>query len=335
MKRKKFNFKHNELLKYYFYWMVERQKIFWRRLEGDDPPFSKDDIFNRYKFTNVYRILDRSSQKLVRIFYGGNQYLSDDILFRMLVFKHFNSPVTWDMLEKTFGEITLNNCSFEDISQAVIDYDRHYKIFRPYNNAYMLTTAFFIKGGEYEWLRKKYPSWKKHQYYFYIYEKEIFETDFLSKLLIYRDNPEKIYNLWLSVTGFATFMAYQYTVDTNYSPLASFDENEFVACGIGTKRGIDRTFDFEGKPKYEAVVHWLHENFEQLMWDYGYYKEWDPLPGHQPTKTDLLNCFCEVDKYLRVKGVQSNVSGKRMKNPFRMNPKTIEYMFPPKWNLNV
>lgn len=39
-----------------------------------------------------------------------------------------------------------------------------------------------------------------------------------------------------------SFLAYQYTIDMNYSPYINFSENDFVKAGIGAIRGIKKCF---------------------------------------------------------------------------------------------
>ena len=45
---------------------MERQEVFFRRLEGCSPPWTHDFILAHYKFTNAYRASDRVSQYLIR-----------------------------------------------------------------------------------------------------------------------------------------------------------------------------------------------------------------------------------------------------------------------------
>ena len=56
---------NDDVLRYYFYFINERMKIFWRRCEGK-ATLTDDPILRKYKFTNVYRALDRVSQYLIR-----------------------------------------------------------------------------------------------------------------------------------------------------------------------------------------------------------------------------------------------------------------------------
>ncbi|MEO8686056.1 MAG: nucleotide kinase domain-containing protein [Devosia sp.] len=61
---------------YETYWRfaAERQRIFFKRLNGGVYPWSEDPILNEYKFTNVYRAADRVSQYLIKnVIYDGDQ----------------------------------------------------------------------------------------------------------------------------------------------------------------------------------------------------------------------------------------------------------------------
>ena len=43
---------------------------------------------------------------------------------------------------------------------------------------------------------------------------------------------------FVAVLFIGDFLAYQYTIDFNYSPYLNFSENSFVKAGIGAIRGI-------------------------------------------------------------------------------------------------
>lgn len=49
---------------------------------------------------------------------------------------------------------------------------------------------------------------------------------------------EEVYEKLLACSFLGGFLAYQYTIDLNYSPYLNFSENSFVKAGIGAIRGI-------------------------------------------------------------------------------------------------
>src|ERR1035437_10279163 len=80
------------------YWVfaAERHSVFLRRLNGI-LPMTSDPIIRRFKFTNVYRILDRTSQYLVREVIHRGEQSAEELFFRILLFKLFNKIETWEI----------------------------------------------------------------------------------------------------------------------------------------------------------------------------------------------------------------------------------------------
>lgn len=333
------NFKPNENFKYYMYWLTERMNIFWNRYEGKEQPYTNDPILQKHKFTNVYRSLDRVSQYLIKnVIYDdvqkNNDWMSEDIFWRILIFKHFNNIETWELLEGKFGKLHCE-ISFDELSKFLNSYHKDHPEFVPYSNAYMLTAAF-LAGENGKYVHLKGNGWKKYQYYFHIFDKEIFHNGYIYTLLGSK-SLEELYNNFMKVTSFASFLSMQLSIDMNYSTLFNFDENSFIQAGLGAQRGLERVFDFTGKkPDYNGAIMWIHENFEQLLEDYKC--DFMPLPNRMPTLIDLQNICCESDKYLRGNQIITEgkeINGKRIKNFFTENKQKIDYCFPPKWNVKL
>jgi hypothetical protein len=325
-------FKPNANFKYYLYWIAERQNIFWRRYNGDSPPYTVDPVLEDFKFTNVYRALDRTSQYLLEhVIYNGFKYEKDDMFWRILLFKHFNLPATWEYLCNSLGDITLDT-NIDRMIECLSDrQDRKIPL---YSNAYMLT-ASFMKTDR---IKKQWGIegvTRKHEAYLRIFQRQILDNNLYIRILNAHTFKEA-YDLIRTVPTVGDFLAYQYVQDWNYSPLFDFDNNEFCAAGYGTIRGIERTFDIKGPPDYDRIVRWVHVNFRDLMNSSGY--RFKPLPNWMPQVPDLSNCFCETDKYLRQSNIKSEgkeIHGKRMKNIFKENNTQIQYVFPPKWNIYI
>jgi hypothetical protein len=125
-----------EIFQYYFYFVQERMNIFWNKY-NQKLPLTNDEIIQKHKFTNVYRASDRVSQYLIKnVIYQENAFTSEDILLRILIFKIFNKPETWEYLETKIGVITIKNFDLQKINNALLEQKRNYPIF---NNAYMMT----------------------------------------------------------------------------------------------------------------------------------------------------------------------------------------------------
>lgn len=325
------NFIPSQYFDYFFYWACERQNIFWKKYNGEQPPWTDDPILNHFSFTNVYRCLDRVSQYLLRnVIYNGRRYEPEDMFFRILLFKHFNSCATWDALVQEFGDIT-----YETGLGRIADFlDRYINEGnRIYSSAYLIT-PYFYQRPEYESMR----GLSKHRVYLKIFEDEIFQNGHIYDFLGAK-SFEGLYNEFRIMKIYGDFMAQQYAIDLNYSPLFYFSENEFVITGPGSLRGIGWTFEGAKGHRYDYVgaIQYTQEHFAERMAKLE--KEtgvkWNPLPWEPvPTLTNIQNCFCEVGKFAKGLGFRFNRGQKseRIKREYTPNKPPIDYVFPPKWN---
>lgn len=317
------------------YWCCERMNIFWRRYNGlPQGEWTEDPIFQQYKFTQVYRVLDRASQYLIReVIYNGNHYEPEDMFLRILLFRHFNLPSTWDLLKDEFGDITLetgldNIVRFCD--EAV------HQGWTLYSNAYMIG-AYFYNDPRLSYVQ----GMPKYQAQFEVWKREIFENGYLYEILE-SQSFEELYNRLHALPIFGDFIAQQYCIDLMYSPLFDFSENDFVVTGPGSIRGIRWTFENARGSSFDYVgaIHWTQDHFEERMRAFcdEACMEWNPLPWEPvPTLTNIQNCFCEIGKYAKGLGYtfQKGRRQERIKNVYDRPKAPIEYMFPPKWSVKM
>lgn len=310
---------NDNTLPYYFYFIQERMNIFWRKMEGIGH-LTDDKILGTYKFTNVYRATDRVSQYLINdvIYRDLNLYNPEDVLLRILVFKIFNKIETWEYLTHELdAPLTIQSFDPHCISTLLSMRQKDVPIF---SNAYMMTGSHKRYDG--------FPT--KHEKWLTMLKREIVDGGVLGRILK-ADKMEDVYNMLKSCSFIGEFLAYQYTIDLNYSPFLNFSENEFVKAGIGAVRGIKKCFYSYGSC-YEDAIHFVQDNFHELQHRYGYC-HFKLLPGHEPTLIDLQNCFCETDKYLRAKMPELRIGNVRIKQKYRPTDIPMWYGFPPKWGI--
>lgn len=313
-----------EAFQYYFYFMQERMNIFWQRSKKDTHLFSHltdDPILSEYKFTNVYRVCDRVSQYLVRnvIYNETMTFTAKDKVLRIILFKIFNRIDTWEYLEDSIGTITCKNFDHKKISKILESRIQQQPIF---SAAYLMTGTHTNYSTGYNY---------KHEKWLHMLESEIMSDKTIDKILNCRSLSD-LYDILISCAFIGPFLAYQYAIDLNYSDVINFDENSFVMAGIGAVRGIKKCFTDLGNYSCEDAIKFTADNVEKYREKYGY--TFNNLYGRAPTLIDLQNCFCETDKYLRVKMPELSVGNKRIKQKFKPKVEPIDFFFPPKWNLN-
>lgn len=302
--------------------MEKRMDVFWSKYEGQRYPWTDDTILRKHKFTNVYRACDRVSQYLIKnVIYNAQQNYSDqDLFLRILVFKVFNRIDTWEYIEQKTGGLCVKTFNVDRLSKLLSERIDNQPIF---NSAYLMT------GSHHAYTQ--YVS--KHERWLRMIEKEFIKGHLAFKILQAK-SMQQIFDLLSSCPFIGGFLAYQYTIDLNYSELIDFNENDFVKAGIGAIRGIKKCFLDLGKYTYEDAIRHTYENVDKYRERYGF-SNFKNLFGREPTLIDLQNCFCETDKYLRVQMPELNLENTRIKQIYRRSGPFIEYYFPPKWNLNV
>lgn len=304
----------------YWKFAYERQSVFLKRLRGQSEALTSDSVIQKYKFTNTYRSCDRVSQFLIKDVIYKNDFPPRDQFYRILLFKLFNKIDTWKLLEERFGALSSETFSVGEYSRFLDDEMNRGRVL--YSNAYMMASGC-----------KEYQVTRKHHAHMLLLE-SMLKDDLPEKI---RDcsSMEQAYNLLLSYPLIGRFLAYQYVTDINYSGLTDFSESEFTVPGPGARDGIRKCFLSLGGVTETELIKILAERqeheFDRLGLDF------ESLGGRPLQYIDIQNIFCETDKYCRVVHPEvEGISGRtKIKQLFKPNDETIEYFFPPKWNIDM
>lgn len=306
----------SEVLQSYWTLAAERQRVYHARLAGELAPWTDDPIVSQYRFTNAYRAADRVSQDLIRVIYSGSQD-ADDLLFRVLLFRFFNKPETWQTLEEARGGITYEDFDPEaygdTLDRVLANGDR------VYSAAYILPPPPFGHA-------------RKHRNHLALIE-TMMNTG-LTDSIRQANKLETVFQLLASYPSLGPFLAFQLTIDLNYSTLIDFDEDDFIVAGPGAMSGLTKCFpDARGIPAAD-LIRWMVDTQEEQLAHYGV--DFQDLFGRRLKLIDCQNLFCETDKYARV--AHPDVPGlgnrTRIKQQFAASGPLDEPRFPPKWGLS-
>lgn len=305
----------------YWQFAVKRQEVFFNRLYGRDYPWTDDEIIQKYKFTNVYRASDRVSQYLIRnVIYEDNHYTPEDQCFRILFFKLFNKIETWEYISDAVGEITYSSYNYEKYNRLLMQ--------RIANNKRIYSAAYIMPSGQ-----TYFGFNKKHQNNLKLLE-YMMESG-LSKKIAKAKDLKDLYEILLSYPTLGPFLAYQFSIDINYSELCDFSEMSFVVAGPGAKNGIQKCFGDIRSKSYEDVIRYVAEMQNEEFEKRGL--KFQNLFGRRLQLIDCQNLFCEIDKYARVAypSVQGINDRKRIKQQYvNRDLKSIDFFYPPKWGVN-
>lgn len=304
------------------YWAFasERLAMYYRKLTDPTGPWTDDEILQTYRFTNTFRAADRVSQYLIR----DVQYREDrsqapaEVFFRTMLFKIFNRIDTWEAIERSVGNVSWQSSDLGGISSVLSRLIESGQ--RIYSAAYIMPSPAFGRT-------------RKHENHLALLARMM--EDNVAALLTRAKTMKSVYDLILSYPGLGPFLAFQYTIDLNYSSLIDFDEDDFVVAGPGALDGISKCFRDSKKldPTYVIyeMVERQNEEFARLGLDFA------GLFGRILKPIDCQNLFCEISKYARAAHPEElGLSGRtRIKQRYRADrvASTQPPAFPPKWGL--
>lgn len=305
------------------YWRLaaERQRIFLARVSGHAEPWTVDPILRQYRFTNAYRASDRVSQFLIRSvqYESTRPTLPHEVVFRTLLFKVFNRIETWTALENALGAITWDSFD-ENATVAVLD-RMMARGSRVYSAAYIMPPSSGAAIGS-----------AKHEGHIRLIVRAMREG--LAEDVCAAPSLEAVYRRLRAIRSFGPFLAFQFTIDLNYSPYINHDENDFVVAGPGALDGIAKCFANPKAAEPSDIIEMMQKRqeieFERL--DIAFSDLW----GRPLHLIDCQNLFCEISKYARVRHPElPGTSGRtRIKQSFRPRAESLHVWYPPKWGLN-
>lgn len=303
----------------YWKFAAERQEIFFKRINNTIYPYTSDNVLREYKFTNAYRASDRVSQYLIKnVIYSGEKS-PNEVFFRIMLYKIFNKIQTWELLKEKFGQITFKE--YRRKSYASILSSAMKKNIRIFSSAYIMPSR-----------SREYASSSKHLNYLMILETMM--RDNLPSKICEAKSMQDVFELLRSYPLIGDFLAFQYTIDINYSELTDFSEMSFVVPGPGALDGIRKCFTDNGGLSNIDIIKKMADMQEYEFKRLGL--KFKTLWGRKLQLIDCQNIFCEIDKYSRVVFPKfSGLSGRtRIKQKFKPNLTPIDYFYPPKWNIN-
>jgi hypothetical protein len=305
------------------YWRFahERHCMWLRRLDDARGPWTADPILAEHRFTNAYRVLDRVSQHLLTdVQYGpGRSQAPAEVFFRTMLFKIFNRIETWTMIEERCG--TTSWQSFDRTAVNAVMDEAMKRGTSLYSAAYIMPTP-------------PYGHARKHANHLEMLERMMLEG--LPARIAASGSLSEVYDLILAWPGIGPFLAFQYTIDLNYSSMIEHDEADFVVAGPGAHDGISKCFIDLGGMTAEAVIMRMHDIQEDEFARLGL--PFEGLFGRRLKPIDLQNCFCETSKYTRVSHPEvAGIAGRtRIKQRYAAGDRPLPAPFlPPSWGLKV
>ncbi len=300
------------------YWALaaERQAIFFRRLRGQQPPWTEDPVLAANRFTNAYRASDRVSQFLINDVIYGAPVDERSTVLRVLLFKIFNRIETWLCLEEAAGRIAADTFDVPALTKLLDE--RMTAGQRLYSAAYIMPSP---RLGE----------TRKHANHLRLLHTLL--VDGTIDRLVQASSLRELYETLLGVHSFGPFLAFQFAIDLNYTDLFGFSEMDFVVAGPGAHDGIAKCFSNAHDLSAEDIIRAVAESADDQFDAAGI--EFESLWGRPLQLIDCQNLFCEVSKYARVAHPEITGCNGRTQIKQRYSPTSAPMAvgYPPKWGL--
>ena len=301
----------------YWRFAASRQLIFDRRWAGSPAPWTDDPILRQYKFCNTFRAADRVTQYLLSdvIYHPGCKDLpAADVFCRIVLFRLFSKPETWQALDTTRQPLTAASLDPEAHAAVLADLKQRQAI---YTSAFILAPPARSLGS-------------KHLHHLRLV-KRMFSPTGIGRALARARSFRQVVEALLEWPTIGPFLAYQIAIDLNYSPHLRFSENEFTLPGPGAQRGLRKVFiDPRGRSAQQLILDMVEEQecqFHRLGLSF------KGLFGRPLHAIDCQGLFCEIDKYSRVAFPELKSSRSRIKQHFRPTGPMPPLVFPAHWGL--
>ena len=138
-----------------------------------------------------------------------------------------------------------------------------------------------------------------------------------------------LFQFLVSFPSIGRFLAFQYSIDINYSNLCEFSEMSYVVPGPGSTRGIKKCFRFATDKDLGTIIGLVTSSQVQEFKKRGLHFQF--LGNRKLQLIDIQNLFCEIDKYSREIPAY-NPDGHRIKQKFKANLTPVHFVLPKKWN---
>lgn len=270
----------------------ERQEIWLRRhIKSQSPPWTEDSVLRRYRFTNVYRILDPGTQYVVEEILDS-PHPRPDRLFNCIIYRILGRRETHSAL----GVLELPSFTPSGFEHRLreIKNEKDHAVF---TGAYTVAPYHQLGGRD------------KIENVSLLAERI---SKYIDRLIVDLEDTRDLreaYQALRDVPGLGRFLAFQVAVDLTY-PLTSnggrafipHSPDEWAVAGPGARRGLAILKKDKGLENLDVMT-MMHDNqiqeFERRGLNFSFLEDQN---GDRMllSVADIQNCLCEFSKYCRI-----------------------------------
>lgn len=289
----------------FYKFIHERHMIFHRRSElKQDPPWTDDAWLRDYKFTNVYRELDRGTVWLL------NNIVTEEkdqknLVWKITLYRLLNNLATFDDIGVPRYQ-DYNPSAYKKKLEA-----RKARGERVFTNAHLTLPTFEL------------GSTKIDEYINSLNDLHSRLDDVFMQLKN-ASHLKEVFEIMMQCRRVGPFIAYEICIDLMYAQVVPFTEDDWVNLGPGAKVGIRLIFPNKKTDMVDGLTQLRKDqrkHFKRLGLIFPFYQ------GRELTLRNIEHSLCEFGKYWKL----SHSAGKsRMKFVASLNPLEIQIQEEPK-----
>jgi len=262
--------------------IYERQMIYHRRFELKlPPPWTEDEWLRDYKFTNIYRELDRGTIWLVNYVkkHPQIQFYEKDIVFTVIAYRILNRIETFE----TIGYIpTYRNFQPKKIYRDLNEIAKTGKAV--FTNAHSLPPAPKGKTKIYGYIDTLYKLYNDFE--------DIFDR--IKKAKTFKE----VFDILRTIHRIGPFYSYEACCDLVMLGVIPFTLDDWANPGPGCKQGIDLIFPNRQAISYEQAIKTLRNCQQRVFRRLGvHFPYWQ---GKPLSLRNIEHSLCEFGKLWRL-----------------------------------
>lgn len=282
-----------EPLDMFWRFICERQDVWYRRVVlQDEPPWTDEEILQKYRFTNVYRQLDPGTQYAIQEILERDESKPDKI-FNVMIYRLIGRSETHEHVGfQRLGEFDPN--SFEEELKT-----RRDQLDEP-----VFTGAYMVSGYN------QMGSSDKVENIARLFGEVQDRFDRFYEAVEKSSELKQVYSAIRELPGFGNFLSYQVLVDLLYplqvyggNSLLPYCQNDWSSPGPGAQRGLKTLLTNPKDHSYLDAMQWLRqhqiEEFDRLGLDFPYLQD-NEGRRIELSLADIQNCLCEFYKYHKI-----------------------------------
>lgn len=289
--------------------MFERQEIWYRRHMLKLPaPWTEDSILRDYKFTNVYRELDRTSQGLIKLVLLDHKLDLPNLIFKTMVYRLFNTVDTFT------GPNAVELPDYSSFNSRTLwkqTVNFRQQVGNPWSTAYMKHPRTRKPEG---WNK---PGLFRDDIYCNHIIKDVYKKiPLICDCINKKRKADFICRIIETIPGVARFLSHEFFLDFTYintywvEPIFTPTRNDYTNVGPGCATGLRLLFPSLKKREQEEGIYWLRDLAQEQLKVWGDFKwlHWDRqsksyfIDTHKPNlDLHLMEMWtCEFQKYKKM-----------------------------------